>query len=211
MEHPLKTLPSPLQADFNASPLLTTYVTSDSLIQALIQASSISTAVCHSSLPEGLPGSPCCWQLTFPGIQDTGISQGTADSRGWTLEDTTAPENEPTNRLSELPTRMCPFAVTQSSSHAKSPLSLHPIHATAAAGGLQRAKRAGQDCFGWEPERDSPVLCPHSIPWTRCRERGSLPVTQGQDCTGGTSRTGLDCSSRSLTVSTCWLAGQVTA
>lgn len=106
MEHPLKTLPSPLQADFNASPLLTTYVTSDSLIQA----SSISTAVCHSSLPEGLPGSPCCWQLTFPGIQDTGISQGTADSRGWTLEDTTAPENEPTNRLSELPTRMCPFA-----------------------------------------------------------------------------------------------------
>lgn len=39
------------------------------------------------------------------------MSQGTAHSQGWTLEDTTAPENEPS--LCELPTGMCPFAVLQ--------------------------------------------------------------------------------------------------
>lgn len=135
----------PQQADFNASSLLTTYVTSDSLFKAPSFITAISLWSPAAPLAAGTilkaqscqaPPSP--GEHAFPAHAarfaawfeyGAEISKGTIKTaQDWTLEDTTALENAPTNafiRGQRCPQRVCPLlalhtdAAQQDASHAE--------------------------------------------------------------------------------------------
>lgn len=128
---PLKTFPSPQQAYFNASSLLTTYVMSDSLFKA----SSSMTAICFQSptallavgnalmgwgysLSQGAPFPVHAAHSWYRAETAKGTIKTAQD---WTLEDTTALGNAPTDACirGQLPTAHVPTCGFTNSSHAK--------------------------------------------------------------------------------------------
>lgn len=123
---------------------------------------------------------------TFPCTQDTveygaEISKGTTKAvQDWTLEDTTAPENAPTNAFIEgdgCPQRMWLLLVLQTSAAHQSSSHANRLPLPAAwllqnhswwTGKGQASSAADGHFFGSEAERDSPVCSTNDLP--TCRE-----------------------------------------
>lgn len=149
--------------------------------------------------------SPHTGSATFPCTQDTfeygaAVSKGTTKAaQDWTLEDTTAPENAPTNAFMEGDAAhsgcgcfwFCKLVqCTRAIPTPNASLSPQPGRSTITPGGLERAERVQQQtdiCLAQKqsgiPLCAAQTICPHAV--KQCSQH--TPSQTAQSCPGGSS------------------------